>query len=108
MWASRDDMADKPLEPIAGAHHCGQTADDRATNTVLVFRVHSAAPKRFTRLTNAFAKTVEMHAAAVALHSMYYNFVRIHKKLRVTPTMAAGVTGKLWEIADVVALPDEA
>ena len=57
--------------------------------------------RRFTRLTNAFSKKVENHAHAVALHMMYYNFVRIHKTLRVTPAMAAGVTDKLWEISDV-------
>ena len=56
---------------------------------------------RFTRLTNAFSKKIENHAHAVALHMMYYNFVRIHKTLRVTPAMAAGVTDKLWEISDV-------
>ena len=60
--------------------------------------------RRFTRLTNAFSKKVENHAHAVALHMMYYNFVRIHKTLRVTPAMAAGVTDKLWEISDVVAM----
>ncbi|PDQ19020.1 IS1 family transposase [Mesorhizobium sanjuanii] len=60
--------------------------------------------RRFTRLTNGFSKKVEAHANAVALHFMYYNFVRIHKTLRVTPAMAAGVTDKLWEIADIVAL----
>lgn len=60
--------------------------------------------RRFTRLTNGFSKKVESHANAVALHFMYYNFVRIHKTLRVTPAMAAGVTDKLWEIADIVAL----
>jgi hypothetical protein len=44
----------------------------------------------------------------VALHFMHYNLVRLHKTLKVTPAMAAGVTGKLWELADVVALlPDE-
>ena len=49
-----------------------------------------------------------MHGHAVALHFMHYNFVRIHRTLKVTPAMAAGVTGKPWEIADVVALlPDE-
>ena len=49
-----------------------------------------------------------MDDAAVALHFPHYNFVRIHKTLRVIPAMAAGVTGKLWEIADLVALlPDE-
>ena len=60
--------------------------------------------RRFTRLTNGFSKKVENHAYAVALHMMYYNFVRIQAKLRVTPAMAAGVTDKLWEIGDIVAL----
>jgi IS1 family transposase len=60
--------------------------------------------RRFTRLTNAFSKKVENHVAAIALHFMYYNFCRIHQTLRVTPAMAAGVTGKLWEIRDIVAL----
>lgn len=60
--------------------------------------------RRFTRLTNAFSKKVENHAYAVALHFMYYNFVRIHKTLRVSPAMAAGVTDRLWEIEDLVKL----
>ena len=64
--------------------------------------------RRFTRLTNAFSKKVENHAYAVALHMMYYNFVRIHQKLRVTPAMAAGVTSKLWEIDDIAKLVAEA
>ena len=59
---------------------------------------------RFTRLTNAFSKKVENHAAAIALHTMYYNFVRIHQTLRVSPAMAAGVTDKLWNVDDIVAL----
>ena len=60
--------------------------------------------RRFTRLTNGFSKKVENHAYAVALHMMYYNFVRIHSKLRMTPAMAAGVSDRLWEISDIVAL----
>lgn len=60
--------------------------------------------RRFTRLTNAFSKKVENHAHAVALFATYYNFVRIHKTLRVTPAMAAGVSDRLWEIGDIVAL----
>lgn len=56
--------------------------------------------RRFTRLTNAFSKKVENHAHAIALHFMFYNFVRIHKTLRCTPAMAAGLTNKLWEIED--------
>jgi IS1 family transposase len=62
-------------------------------------RMHS---RRLTRLTNAFSKKVENHAHAMALHFMYYNFVRIHKTLRTTPAMAAGVTKRLWEMGDIV------
>ena len=64
--------------------------------------------RRFTRLTNAFSKKVANHAHAVALHMMYYNFVRIHKTLRVTPAMAAGVADRLWEIADITKLVEDA
>lgn len=60
--------------------------------------------RRFTRLTNGFSKKVENLQAAVALHFMHYNFVRIHQTLRVTPAMAAGVTNRLWDVADLVAL----
>ena len=63
--------------------------------------------RRFTRLTNGFSKKIENHTAAVALHLMHYNFVRIHSTLRTTPAMATGVTSKLWEIADIVALLDQ-
>ena len=58
----------------------------------------------FTRLTNAFSKKVENHAQAVALHFMHYNFVRIHKSLRMAPAMGSGVTDHLWEMSDIVAL----
>ena len=57
-----------------------------------------------TRARSASSKKVENHASAVALHMMYYNFVRLHSKLRTSPSMAAGVTDKLWEIGDIVAL----
>ncbi len=60
--------------------------------------------RRFTRLTNAFSKKIENHAHSVALHYMHYNFVRLHKTLRVTPAMAAGVTDRLWSIGDIVNL----
>ncbi|MGD9866720.1 MAG: IS1 family transposase [Hyphomicrobiales bacterium] len=63
--------------------------------------------RRFTRLTNAFSKKVENHTHAVALFSTYYNFVRIHKTLRMTPAMAAGVSDRLWEIGDLVAVLEE-
>ncbi len=67
----------------------------------LTMRMHM---RRFTRLTNAFSKKVENHAHSMALFTTYYNFVRIHKTLRVTPAMAAGVTDRLWNVADIVAL----
>ena len=60
--------------------------------------------RRFTRLTNGFSTKVANHEASIALHFMYYNFVKIHKTLKCTPAMAAGVTPKLWEMTDVVAM----
>lgn len=64
--------------------------------------------RRFTSLSNAFSKKVENHAYAVALHMVYYNFVRIHRKLRVTPAMAAGVASHLREVSDIVTLVEAA
>ena len=58
--------------------------------------------RRMTRLTNAFSKKAENHAHMMAIYFMHYNFVRIHQTLKITPAMAAGVTDKLWEIADMV------
>jgi hypothetical protein len=54
--------------------------------------------RRFTRLTNAFSKKIENHAAAVALYFMYYNFGRVHQTLRVTPAMEAGVSNHVWSV----------
>lgn len=69
----------------------------------LTMRMHM---RRFTRLTNAFSKKVENHAHAVALHFTYYNFVRVHQTLKVTPAMQAGLTDRLWDISDLVELID--
>jgi IS1 family transposase len=57
--------------------------------------------RRFTRLTNAFSKKIENHAAAVALWFMYYNFCRIHSSLRVTPAMEAGICNHVWSIEEL-------
>jgi IS1 family transposase len=62
--------------------------------------------RRFTRLTNAFSKKLENHCHALALYFLFYNFCRIHKTLKVSPAMAAGVTDKLWNMEDIVALLD--
>jgi IS1 family transposase len=58
--------------------------------------------RRMTRLTNAFSKKAENHAHMMAIYFMHYNFVRIDQTLKITPAMAAGVTPKLWEMADLV------
>jgi hypothetical protein len=58
--------------------------------------------RRLTRLTNAFSKKLENFKAAVGLHFAYYNFVRMHKTLRMTPAMAGNVTDHIWSIADLV------
>lgn len=60
--------------------------------------------RRFTRLTNGFSKKLENHAHALAIYFMYYNFVRQHQTLRVSPAMAAGVTDKLWDFKDMVSV----
>jgi IS1 family transposase len=60
--------------------------------------------RRFTRLTNGFSKKIENHIYNIALHYMHYNFCRIHKTLKITPAMAAGVTDHLWEIKDIISL----
>ena len=62
--------------------------------------------RRFTRLTNAFSKKAQNHTHALALYFVHYNFVRIHKTLRCTPAMAAGVATRLWSMEDVIALID--
>jgi 3-methyladenine DNA glycosylase/8-oxoguanine DNA glycosylase len=62
--------------------------------------------RRFTRLTNAFSKKLENHVHALALYFVHYNWMRIHKTLRVTPAMAAGLTGKLMGWEDIIAIMD--
>ncbi len=72
----------------------------------LTMRMHM---RRFTRLTNAFSKKIENHCYAVALHFVFYNFVKLHKTLRVTPAMAAGITKRFMTLEDIVNLvPEEA
>ncbi len=60
--------------------------------------------RRFTRLTNGFSKKLANHRAAVAIHFMHYNFCRVHKTLRVTPAMEAGLADHVWELAELVGL----
>lgn len=60
--------------------------------------------RRFTRLTNGFSKKVENLAAAVSLHYMHYNFARVHRSLRVTPAMEAGIADHVWSLEEIAGL----
>ena len=91
-------------KPISGTPDPKHISTSYVERQNLTMRMHM---RRFTRLTNAFSKKLENHVAAVALHFMFYNFVRIHQTLRVTPAMAAGVSETVWEIADIVRLVEE-
>ena len=104
-------------EVIASVHRAYLEAVEGAfgadVDYAQLVKIYGASPdsgkgRYFTRLTNGFSKKVENHAYAVALHMMYYNFVRIHKTLRVTPAVAAGMSDRLWEIGDIAALVDAA
>lgn len=64
--------------------------------------------RRFTRLTNAFSKKIENHCHALALYFVFYNFAKMHKTLRMTPAMAAGITDRLWSIRDIASMIDAA
>ncbi len=71
----------------------------------LTMRMHM---RRFTRLTNGFSKKVENHAHMVALYTVWYNWMKVHKTLRVTPAMEAGLADRVFEMADLVELIEQA
>ncbi len=89
-----------PIEGKPDPKHISTSFSERQNLTMRM------SIRRFTRLTNAFSKKIEKHALSVALHYMHYNFARIHSTLRVSPAMAAGVTGTLWSIADIITMID--
>jgi len=60
--------------------------------------------RRYTRLSNVVSRKIENHMAAVAINHFAYNFIKTHNTLRVTPAMAAGVTGRLFDVMDLVNL----
>ena len=87
--------------PIAGdpdPKHISTSYVERANLTMRM------SMRRFTRLTNAFSKKLENHAAMVSLYFMYYNFGRVHQTLRVTPAMEAGIANHVWSIEEIVGL----
>jgi hypothetical protein len=78
--------------------------NDRAKRTTLRRVRPPCRGDREARRTNAFSKKVENHVHSLALFTTYYNFVRVHKTLRMSPAMAAGVADRRWEVADIVKL----
>lgn len=86
---------------------CTGSPDPRHISTSYVERQNLTMRmqmRRFTRLTNGFSKKIENHVAAVSLHFMHYNFARIHRTLRVTPAMAAGVSDHVWTLEEIAKL----
>ncbi len=90
-------------ERITGKPDEAHVSTSYVERSNLSIRMHS---RRFTRLTNAHSKKLANHAWAVALHVMFYNYVRIHSTVRMSPAMAAGIEARLWEMSDIVALID--
>ncbi len=87
---------------------CNGDPDPRHVSTSHVERQNLTmrmGMRRFTRLTNGFSKKLGNHFYAVALHFLYYNFGRIHKTLRVTPAMEAGIADHVWSMEEIAALP---
>lgn len=93
------------VETITGNPNPKHISTSYVERSNLTMRMHNS---RFTRLTNAFSKKFENHVHMVALYTVFYNFTKIHKTTRVTPAMAAGLTDRVWDMADVVALIEQA
>jgi IS1 family transposase len=89
------------VETIQGAPDPAHISTSYVERQNLTMRM---SMRRLTRLTNAFSKKIEYHEAAIALHFMHYNFCRIHRALRVTPAMQAGITDHLWSLGDLIGL----
>lgn len=89
------------IERVCGNPNPIYTSTSYIERQNLTMRMHM---RRFTRLTNGYSKKFENHCHAVALHFVYYNFVKIHQTLRVTPAMEAGLTNRLYSIEEIVML----
>jgi len=109
--SQKDDTRYSPAEctgiekkPIEGNPDPDLISTSYVERQNLTMRMHM---RRFTRLTNAFSKKVENHMHAISLYFMFYNYCKIHKSLRITPAMAAGLTDHVWELTDIVNLIPE-
>jgi hypothetical protein len=95
----------------ASTHRSAECSDPKHISTSYVERLNwslRTSVRRYTRLSNGFSRKLRNHEAAVALNYFAYNFVRIHRTLRTSPAMAAGVTDRLWDVSDIVELLQQA
>jgi IS1 family transposase len=90
-------------EPITGRPDRKHISTSYVERQNLTMRM---SMRRFTRLTNGFSKKLANHHHAQALYFLFYNFARVHKTLRMSPAMAAGIETRLWSMEDIVALFD--
>lgn len=88
---------------IEGEPDAAHVSTSHVERQNLTMRMHM---RRFTRLTNAFSKKFENHVHMVALYTVWYNFIRIHKTLKTSPAMAAGVAKTLWSMDDLCGMMD--
>lgn len=86
---------------ISGNPDMSKVSTSYIERSNLTMRMHN---RRFTRLTNGFSKKFENHLHAISLFTMHYNYCKIHKTLRVTPAMEAGLTDHIWELEEVIGL----
>jgi IS1 family transposase len=91
-------------EPVLGSPDPDHISTSFVERSNLTLRM---ANRRFTRLTNAFSKKIENHSHMVALYTCWYNFVKMHRTLKMTPALASGVSDRLWSMDDLVALIDQ-
>ncbi|MGP0090726.1 MAG: IS1 family transposase [Xanthobacteraceae bacterium] len=91
------------VETITGAPNAHYTSTSFVERHNLTMRM---SMRRFTRLTNAFSKKVDNHVHALALYFVWYNFVKMHKTLRMTPAMAAGIADRLYSMEDIASMVD--
>ncbi len=89
--------------PVSGNPDIEKISTSYVERSNLTLRMHN---RRFTRLTNAFSKKLENHMHALSLFFMFYNFCRIHKTLRVTPAMEAGLTDHVWDLEEVIQMAE--
>lgn len=101
VYNNKGDFVTATKNPVVGAPRAVDISTSYVERSNLTMRMHM---RRFTRLTNAFSKKVENHMHAISLHFMYYNFGKVHKTLRVTPAMQAGIADHVWSLEEIAEL----